>query len=94
MSNKEQNKTVSQEVLESCREALYTIRESLDSISNTDLSKLDILDRLEVADRVNKIIGALGKSIETLGILEAKVQKEELEKSHRRGGGKTSKFEE
>lgn len=93
MSNREQNKTVSQQVLESCREALYTVKGSLDSISNTDMSKLDILDRLEVADKVNKIVGALGKSIETLAILEDKVQKEELEKTTRRGGSKTSLFE-
>lgn len=93
--DKKENKTVSKALLESCRNALYKVKETFDDItSSTDFEEYEISTKLELAEKINKIVGGLGKSIETLAILEKKVESEEQEKSKRRGGVESSQFEE
>lgn len=93
-TSKEENKTVSKELLESCRNALYKVKETFDDIVNADADDLEVEDRLKLAETIIKITSGLGKSIETLAILEKKVEQEEEINNKRRGGGKSSLYEE
>jgi hypothetical protein len=91
-NNKAENKSVSQQLLESYRGVLYQIKDYFDTVDVND-PKLDIDTRIKLVGAILQNGEKLGKNIETLGILEAKVQKEEIEKSTRRGNVKTSMFE-
>ena len=91
---KADNKSVSKELLKSCQQALYRVQNTFDEISGEDFDDMEINDKLDMADKINKIIGGLGKSIETLAILEAKVEREELDSTKRRGNAKNSQFED
>lgn len=89
-SDKQKNKTVSVELLESVRSALYKLKVYLDTIdfsdedSNTD----------KKAAIMMSIIEKIGKSFETLAVLEKKVQSEEMLNQRVRGGAKLSLLEE
>lgn len=90
--NKAENKSVSQQLLDSYRGVLYQIRDYFDTVDVND-PKLDIDTRIKLVGAILQNGEKLGKNIETLAILESKVEKEESEKINRRGGAKTSRFE-
>jgi hypothetical protein len=93
--NKDDNKTVSMALLESCRNALYQVKNTFDLLtSNKEFNKLELSEKLDVAEKVIKITSGIGKSIETLAVLEKKVQQEEQMSSKVRGGAKLSLLEE
>jgi hypothetical protein len=92
---KEQNKSISLQLLESCRAALYMVKDTFDEIVNDKtFKKLELGDKLDVSDRIIKITSNLGKSIETLAILEKKCEAEEQVNSKVRGQAKTSLLED
>ena len=93
--SKEENKTVSTGLLESCRNALYQVKQTFDLLTNDkDFKKLTLPEKLDVAEKIIKITSGIGKSIETLAVLEKKVASEEQMSSKRRGKEETSMFEE
>lgn len=86
----EKNKSVSEELLTSVRASLYKLKDYLDGIDFTDEdSNID-----KKATTMMTIIEKIGKSFETMAILEKKVQSEEQDKTKRRGTESTSMFEE
>lgn len=89
---KEANKTVSKALLESYRDLLYQIKDYFDSVNLNDPT-LDIDTRMKLVASSLTAGEKLGKNIETLAVLESKVEKEETEEAVRRGKNKTSKFE-
>lgn len=89
-TTKEKNKTVSEELLESVRGALYKLKDYLDNIDFTDED--DNSDKK--ASTMIDVIQKLGKSFETLAILEKKVQSEEDLKGKARGNIKVGLFED
>lgn len=91
-SDKQKNKTVSAELLESVRSALYKLKDYLNKIDFKDAG--DFNEELRRASSIIAITEKLGKSIETLAILEKKVQAEELVNQKVRGGAKLSLLEE
>lgn len=92
--NKEQekNKSVSVELLESYRKALYKVQEFFESVESFDMDE-DIDKTMKVVSSILKTGSELGKNIETLSILEKRVQSEEAIKSKIRGGGDLGLFE-
>ena len=84
------NKTVSEELLISVREALYKLKGYLDNIDFTE----EDANSDKKATTMMSVIEKMGKSFETLAILEKKVQADELDKTKRRGTEKTAMFEE
>ena len=88
-SSKEKNKTVSEELLISVRGALYKLKDYLDNIDfNDEESNID-----KKATTMMSVIEKMGKSFETLAILEKKVAAEEQMGSKIRGGAKLSLLE-
>lgn len=83
------NKTVSSELLDSYREALYKIKQFFDEFSTQQLKKEDLKNVKTVLEIGEK----LGKNIDTLSILEKKVQLEEMNNQRVRGGAKLSLLE-
>ena len=88
--DKKANKTISSELLESVRGALYKLKDYLDNIDFTD----EEANSDKQATTMMSIIEKMGKSFETLSILEKKVASEEDLKTKRRGTENTSMFEE
>ena len=86
---KEANKSVSKALLESYRNALYKVKDFFDTVAEHTIT----INDSDLVDSVLKQGEKLGKNIETLAVLESKVEKEETEKSSRRGGAKNSLFE-
>lgn len=91
---KEINKNVSRELLESYRQVLYKVKEFFDSVNKMEFDPDNIEETMKIVDSILKSGEKLGKNIETLAILEAKVEKDELAKTSRRGNVKTSLFED
>lgn len=89
-TTKEKNKTVSEELLTSVRSALYKLKDYLDNI---DFTQDDGEDASKKAASIITICEKLGKAIETLVVLEKKVQSEELDKNKIRGNVKLSLLE-
>lgn len=87
---KEKNKTVSEELLISVRGSLYKLKDYLDNI---DFNDEDDNSDKKAATMIS-IIEKLGKSFETLAILEKKVQLEEDIKGKARGNVKVGLFED
>lgn len=90
---KESNKTVSKELLESYRKALYKVKSFFDSVE-TDFDDKEFDDKMAIVESILKTGEKLGKNIETLAVLESKVEKEEMENNKRRGGGSSALFED
>lgn len=86
---KEKNKSLSEELLDSYRKALYKIKDFFDEIQNHSFN----VDDTKLAKTILELGEKLGKNIETLAILEKKVQAEELSNSKIRGGAKLSLLE-
>lgn len=93
MSEKEKNKTISKQLLESYRDLLYQIKDYFDSVNLNDPT-LDIDTRMKLVASALTAGEKLGKNIETLSVLEIKVEKENIEEVKRRGDKKTSLFED
>ena len=93
--NKEQrkNKNVSVDLLNSYRNALYKVQQFFDSIEDFDMSE-DIDKTMKIVSSILKAGSDLGKNIETLGILEKRVQSDEEIKSKVRGDKKLSLLEQ
>lgn len=89
-STKEKNKTVSEELLISVRDALYKLKDYLDNIDFNDED--DNSDKK--ASTMMSVIEKIGKSFETLAVLEKKVQLEEDIKGKARGNVRIGLFED
>lgn len=90
--NKEANKSISEAMLESCRSALFKLKDHLDNIEFEDNE--DINEAKKKSDSILNTIERLGKSFETLAILERKVQAEEMDSAKIRGKVKLSLLED
>lgn len=90
--NKQQeaNKSVSEELLISVRQALYKLK---DYLNNIDFTSEENDDDSKKAVSIITIVEKMGKAVETLQILERKVQSEEQAGSKVRGGAKLSLLE-
>ncbi len=84
------NKTVSEELLASVRNALYKLKDYLDHIDFTD----EDANSDKKAATMMSVIEKMGKSFETLAILEKKVASEEDLKGKARGNVKVGLFED
>lgn len=89
--NKEANKTISQEMLDSCRNALFKLKDHLDNIEFEDNE--DITEAKKKSDSILNTIERVGKCFETLSVLEKRVQSEEVDKNKIRGNVKLSLLE-
>ncbi len=89
-STKQKNKTVSEELLVSVRGALYKLKDYLDNIDFTEEDG----NIEKKATTMMTVIEKMGKSFETLAILEKKVQSEEDLKGKARGNIKIGIFED
>lgn len=91
-SQKDVNKSLSEQMLDSCRGALFKLKNHLDNIEFEDDE--DINEAKKKSDSILNTIERLGKAFETLAILEKKVQSEEDLKGKARGNTKISLFED
>lgn len=91
---KDLNKSVSVELLESYRNVLLKVREYFDSIVSRDFNEDNIDESMKVVQSILSAGEKLGKNIETLAVLEKKVQSEEAINSKVRGGNKLGLFED
>jgi len=93
--NKQQeaNKSVSVQLLESYRSALFKVKEFFDSLKEREFDEDNIEQSMKIIQSVLSAGEKLGKNIETLSILEKKVQAEESIGSKIRGGAKLSLLE-
>lgn len=91
-TNQLKNKSVSEDLLSSYRKALMKLKDFFDSLDNFDMDE-DIDKTMKVMDSILKCGEKLGKGIETLGILEKRVQAEEQSSTKIRGGAKLSLLE-
>lgn len=88
--NQVKNKSVSEDLLASVRASLYKLKDYLDNIDfNDEESNID-----KKATTMMSVIEKIGKSFETMAVLEKKVQLEEATNSKIRGGSKLSLLEE
>ena len=87
---KEANKSLSKDLLESYRLALYKVKDFFDTVVNHTIT----IEDSDLVDSILKQGEKLGKNIETLAILESKVEKEEAMGDKRRGGKTTSLYED
>lgn len=93
-TQKNKNKTVSEELLASYRKALYKIQQFFDSVEDLKFDEENIGESMKIVSAVLAAGEKLGKNIETLSILEKKVQQEEATNSKVRGGAKLSMLED
>jgi DNA repair exonuclease SbcCD ATPase subunit len=91
-NQKEANKSISEAMLESCRGALFKLKDQLDNIEFEDGE--DISEAKKKSDTILNTIERLGKAFETLAVLEKKVQSEEDLKGKARGNVKLGMFED
>lgn len=91
-TNKEANKSISEQMLESCRGALFKLKDHLDNIEFEEGE--DIAEAKKKQDSILTTMEKLGKAFETLAILEKKVQSEEDLKGKARGNVKVGLFED
>jgi dsRNA-specific ribonuclease len=89
-TNRIKNKSVSEDLLESVRGALYKLKGYLDTIDFTD----EDVNSDKKATTMMSVIEKMGKSFETLAILEKKVANEEDLKGKVRGNNKPGLFED
>lgn len=90
-SNKQVNKSISQEMLISCRNALFKLKNHLDNIEFENGE--DISEAKKKSDSILNTIERLGKAFETLAVLEKRVESEEINKNKIRGNVKLSLLE-
>jgi hypothetical protein len=92
--DREANKTVSKQLLESYRKSLYKVKEFFDTISDRDFDPDNVDESMKIIKSILDAGDKLGKNIETLAVLEKKVENEELERSRVRGNAKISMLED
>lgn len=90
--NKDANRSVAEAMLESCRLALFKLKDHLDNIEFEENE--DITEAKKKSDSILNAVERLGKAFETLAILEKKVQLEEDMKGKARGNVKVGLFED
>lgn len=88
-----QNQTISMEMLDAYRHALYEVKNFYESINFKDYGD-DIELKIKVTTAILAAGEKIGKNIESLDRLEEKVKKEEMELSSRRGKATSSMFED
>ncbi len=94
-ANQIKNKTISEDLLRSYRGALEKVREYFDSVNDMKMDDVEDIDKYQKTIAFILKCGAdLGKNIETLAVLEAKVQKDEDIKGKSRGNNKLGLFED
>lgn len=93
-TNQIKNKSVSEDLLTSYRTALFKIKEFFDSIQDREFDVNNIDENLKLMQGILSVGEKLGKNIETLNILEKKVQSEEMINSKIRGSAKLSLLED
>ena len=89
---KEKNKSVSEDLLSSYRGALMKVKEFFDSVGSYKMGE-DIVETMKVVQSILASGEKLGKSIETLAILEKKVAADEGVNSKVRGSAELGMFE-
>ena len=72
--DKKDNKSLSKALLESYRGALYKVKDFFDTVNDFDMTE-DMDQTMKVVDSILKAGDKLGKNIESLAILESKVEK-------------------
>lgn len=92
--NKIKNKTLSEDLLSSYRMALYKVRDFFLSIEKREFDSDNIEQSMKVIKSILDAGSNLGKNIETLQILEKKVESEEGMKSKARGNAEIAIFED
>mgnify|MGYP003350458427 CR=1 FL=1 len=90
---KEDNKSVSLELLKSYRNVLLKVKDYFDSINQREFDVDNIDESMKIVQSVLSAGEKLGKNIETLQILEKKVEVEEAANTKIRGGAKLSALE-
>ena len=93
-TNQIKNKSVSEDLLSSYRGALEKVRDYFNSIKDLEFTADNIDQNMKIIKSVLDSGAALGKNIESLAILERKVQAEELVNSKIRGSVKLSLLED
>lgn len=93
-TQKTKNKSVSEDLLSSYRKALYKIQQFFDSVEDLKFDEDNMAETMKVVSAVLAAGEKLGKNIETLSILEKKVQQEEATNSKIRGNAKLSLLED
>ncbi len=94
-SNQIKNKTIAEDLLRSYRGALEKVRDYFNSVGDMDMDDVDDVDKYQKTIAFILKCGAdLGKNIETLAVLEAKVQKDEDVRGKSRGNNKLGLFED
>lgn len=89
---REQNKSLSEDLLVSYRSALYKVKNFFDSIDKYNMGD-DMSETMKVVQSILSAGEKLGKNIETLAVLEKKVASEELSRSKVRGNADIGMFE-
>lgn len=91
---REANKSLSFELLESYRQVLYKVKDYFDSIKEREFNEDNLEESMKLVQSVLSAGEKLGKNIETLSILEKRVASEEESKSKIRGNAKLSLLED
>lgn len=90
----EKNKNISVQLLNSYRGALEKVRDYFNSIQNLNFTADNIDQNMKIIKSILDSGTSLGKNMESLAILEKKVQTEEQLNSKVRGGARLGLFEE
>ena len=93
-SIKDKNKSVSMELLVSYRGVLLKVKDYFQTVIDRDFNGDNIEESMKLIQNVLSAGEKLGKNIETLSILEKRVQSEEIGNSKIRGGAKLSLLED
>ena len=88
------NKSVSEDLLSNYRGAVMKISEFFKAVQEREFDVDNIDENLKLVQAILMASERLGRAIETLGLLEAKVQKDEQLSNKRRGTETTALFEE
>ncbi len=90
----EKNKNISVQILNSYRGALEKVRDYFNSIQDLDFTVDNIDQNMKIIKSILDAGASLGKNMESLAVLEKRVQSEEATNSKIRGGSKLSLLEE
>ncbi len=90
----EKNKNISVQILNSYRGALEKVRDYFDSIQDMEFTAENIDQNMKVIKSILDAGAALGKNMESLSLLEKRVQTEEATNSKIRGNAKLSLLED
>jgi len=91
---KDLNKNISIDLLNSYRNALYKVQQYFDSIRDMEFTADNIDQNMKIIKSILDSGASLGKNMESLSLLEKKVQSEEAVNSKVRGNNKLGLFED